>query len=216
MSGLVTVAGDAQSYVAALMTGMAGDANLTGLISVMDAPSLGGNGNGTGADELAAQMLVGVGQVPIGAITPEQNIYGGNLIMGYKQLTEPLDLHGIEATLNYFPSSDWNFFINGSYLSDEEVSSMFEGVEETVYMNTPKFKLGAGFSHTSDHVSYGANLRYQDSFFAEGWQDNSGLIPGFYTVSVNANWNVKSVDGLSVGLNIDNITDVVHLSLIHI
>ena len=87
---------------------------------------------------------------------------------------------------------------------------MFEGVEETVYMNTPKFKLGAGFSHTSDRVSYGANLRYQDSFFAEGWQDNSGEIPGFYTVSVNANWNVKSVDGLSVGLNIDNITDVVH------
>ena len=210
LSGAVTVAGDAQSYVAALMTGMAGDANLTGLINVMDAPALGGNGNGTGADELAAQMLLGVGQVPIGAITPEQNIYGGNLIMGYKQLTEPLDLHGIEATLNYFPSQDWNFFINGSYLSDEEVTSMFEGVEETVYMNTPQFKLGAGFSHTNDNVSYGANLRYQDSFFAEGWQDNSGEIPGFYTIGVNANWNVKSVDGLSVGLNIDNLTDVVH------
>ena len=112
----MTVAGDAQSYVAALMTGMAGDANLTGLISVMDAPSLGGNGNGTGADELAAQMLVGGGQVPIGAISPEQNIYGGNLIMGYKQLTEPLDLHGIEATLNYFTSSDWNFFFYYTYL----------------------------------------------------------------------------------------------------
>ncbi len=210
LSGFVTVAGDAPSYVAALMTGMAGDANLTGLVTAMDAVEAGGNGNGTGTDELANAILTSVAMTPIGAITPEQNIYGGNLIMGYKQLTDPLDLQGIEATLNYYPSRDWNFFINGSYLSDEEVTAMFEGVEETIYMNTPQFKLGAGFSHTSDNVSYGANLRYQDSFFAEGWQDNSGLIPGFYTIGVNANWNVKSVDGLSIGLNIDNLTDRVH------
>ena len=38
----------------------------------------------------------------------------------------------------------------------------------------------------------------------------SGEIPSFYTLGVNGKWNIDKLDGMSIGLSIDNITDVVH------
>ena len=40
------------------------------------------------------------------------------LIVGYKQMSEDLNLKGMEATLNYFPNTDWNFYMNMSFLND--------------------------------------------------------------------------------------------------
>ena len=212
ISGMVTVLGDGGSYVGNVLTYLAtaGDANLVNWINGWDAAAAGGNGNGTGADEFAGLLLGQVAQVPIGMVAPEQSPYGGNLIYGYKQLTEDLNLQGLEVSMNYFPSAEWTFSMNMSLLSDSSLTVDFEGVEQFVNMNTPKFKLGGGMQYASDDVSYGATLRYQDSYFADGFSGTSGNVQGFYTVGVNAKWNLESVDGLSVGLSIDNITDVVH------
>ena len=212
ISGLVTVLGDGGSYVGNVLTYLAtaGDANLVNWINGWDAAAAGGNGNGTGADEFAGLLLGTVAQAPIGMIAPEQSPYGGNLIYGYKQLTEDLNLQGLEVSMNYFPSAEWTFNMNMSLLSDSSLTVDFEGVEQFVNMNTPKFKLGGGMQYASDDVSYGMTLRYQDSYFADGFSGTSGNVEGFYTVGVNAKWNLEAVDGMSVGLSIDNITDVVH------
>ena len=212
ISGIVTVAGDGASYVGNVLTYLAsaGDANLVNWINGWDAAAAGGNGNGTGADEFASLLLGQVGQVPIGTITPEQSIYGGNLIYGYRQLTEDLNFQGLEVTTNYFPSPEWTFTMNMSLLSDSSLTATHEGVEQNINFNTPKFKLGGGMQYASDDISYGMSLRYQDSYFADGFSGQSGEVDGFYTVGVNAKWNVEAVDGMSVGLSIDNITDVVH------
>ena len=212
ISGMVTVLGDGGSYVGNVLTYLAtaGDANLVNWINGWDAAAAGGNGNGTGADEFAGLLLGQVAQVPIGMVAPEQSPYGGNLIYGYKQLTEDLNLQGLEVAMNYFPSAEWTFSMNMSLLSDSSLTVDFEGVEQFVNMNAPKFKLGGGMQYASQDLSYGMTLRYQDSFFADGFSGTSGNVEGFYTVGVNAKWNLESVDGLSVGLSIDNITDVVH------
>ena len=212
ISGMVTVLGDGGSYVGNVLTYLAtaGDANLVNWINGWDAAAAGGNGNGTGADEFAGLLLGTVAQAPIGMIAPEQSPYGGNLIYGYKQLTEDLNLQGLEVSMNYFPSAEWTFNMNMSLLSDSSLTVDFEGVEQFVNMNTPKFKLGGGMQYASDDVSYGMTLRYQDSYFADGFSGTSGNVEGFYTVGVNAKWNLEAVDGMSVGLSIDNITDVVH------
>ena len=212
ISGIVTVAGDAASYVGNVLTYLAtsGDANLTAWINGWDAAAAGGNGNGTGADEFAGLLLLGVGQVPIGTITPEQSIYGGNLIFGYKQLTEDLNFQGLEVTTNYFPSPEWTFSMNMSLLSETSLTAMQDGVEQNINFNTPKFKLGGGLQYVGEGRSWGMNLRYQDSFFANGFSGTSGEVDGFYTIGVNAKWDLEAVDGMSVGLSIDNITDVVH------
>ena len=212
ISGMVTVLGDGGSYVGNVLTYLAtaGDANLVNWINGWDAAAAGGNGNGTGADEFAGLLLGTVAQAPIGMIAPEQSPYGGNLIYGYKQLTEDLNLQGLEVAMNYFPSAEWTFNMNMSLLSDSSLTVDFEGVEQFVNMNTPKFKLGGGMQYASDDVSYGLSLRYQDSYFADGFSGTSGEVEGFYTVGVNAKWNLEAVDGMSVGLSIDNITDVVH------
>ena len=212
ISGMVTVLGDGGSYVGNVLTYLAtaGDANLVNWINGWDAAAAGGNGNGTGADEFAGLLLGTVAQAPIGMIAPEQSPYGGNLIFGYKQLTEDLNLQGLEVAMNYFPSAEWTFNMNMSLLSDSSLTVDFEGVEQFVNMNTPKFKLGGGMQYASDDVSYGMTLRYQDSYFADGFSGTSGNVEGFYTVGVNAKWNLEAVDGMSVGLSIDNITDVVH------
>jgi hypothetical protein len=212
ISGIVTVAGDAASYVGNVLTYLAtsGDANLTAWINGWDAAAAGGNGNGTGADEFAGLLLLGVGQVPIGTITPEQSIYGGNLIFGYRQLTEDLNFQGLEVTTNYFPSPEWTFSMNMSLLSETSLTATHEGVEQNINFNTPKFKLGGGLQYVGEGRSWGMNLRYQDSFFANGFSGTSGEVDGFYTIGVNAKWDLEAVDGMSVGLSIDNITDVVH------
>ena len=212
ISGMVTVLGDGGSYVGNVLTYLAtaGDANLVNWINGWDAAAAGGNGNGTGADEFAGLLLGTVAQAPIGMVAPEQSPYGGNLIYGYKQLTEDLNLQGLEVSMNYFPSAEWTFNMNMSLLSDSSLTVDFEGVEQFVNMNTPKFKLGGGMQYASDDVSYGMTLRYQDSYFADGFSGTSGNVEGFYTVGVNAKWNLEAVDGMSVGLSIDNITDVVH------
>jgi hypothetical protein len=53
-------------------------------------------------------------------------------------------------------------------------------------------------------------LRYQDSYTATGFASTSGEIASFYTLGVNGKWSVDSIPGMSVGVSIDNITDVVH------
>ena len=206
ISGFTIMAADAGSYVAALLTGMAGNDNLTNFVNAMDS-----NGQFGGADELAAAIATGVAQLPTGSIAPEQSPYGANIVVGYKQLTEDLKLNGLEATLNYFPSNDWNFYMNMSALSESTIDAADQnGRITTVNMNTPQFKMGAGMQYASEGVSYGMSLRYQDSYFADGFASTSGQIPSFYTLGVNGKWNVDAVPGMSVGLSIDNITDVVH------
>ena len=206
ISGFTIMAADAGSYVAALLTGMAGNANLTAFVNAMDS-----NGQFGGADELAAAIAGGVAMLPTGSIAPEQSPYGANIVVGYKQLTEDLKLNGLEATLNYFPSNDWNFYMNMSALSESTIDAEDQnGRISTVNMNTPKFKMGAGMQFTGEGTSYGMSLRYQDSYFADGFASTSGQIPSFYTLGVNGKWNVDAVPGMSVGLSIDNITDVVH------
>ena len=206
ISGFTIMAADAGSYVAALLTGMAGNANLTAFVNAMDS-----NGQFGGADELAAAIAGGVAMLPTGSIAPEQSPYGANIVVGYKQLTEDLKLNGLEATLNYFPSNDWNFYMNMSALSESTIDAADQnGRITTVHMNTPQFKMGAGMQFTGEGTSYGMSLRYQDSYFADGFASTSGQIPSFYTLGVNGKWNVDAVPGMSVGLSIDNITDVVH------
>ena len=206
ISGFTVMAADGGSYVAALLTGMYGNDNLTNFVNAMDS-----NGVYGGADELAAAIAGGVAQLPTGSIAPEQSPYGANIVVGYRQLTEDLKLNGMEATLNYFPSNDWNFYMNMSTLSESTIDAEDQnGRISTVNMNTPKFKMGAGMQYAGEGVSYGMSLRYQDSYFADGFASTSGQIPSFYTLGVNGKWNVDSVPGMSVGLSIDNITDVVH------
>ncbi|MDC3287577.1 carboxypeptidase-like regulatory domain-containing protein [Candidatus Marinimicrobia bacterium] len=206
ISGFTVMAADGGSYVAALLTGMYGNDNLTNFVNALDS-----NGVFGGADELATAIAGGVAQLPTGSIAPEQSPYGANIVVGYKQLTEDLKLNGMEATLNYFPSNDWNFYMNMSTLSESTIDAEDQnGRISTVNMNTPKFKMGAGMQYAGEGVSYGMSLRYQDSYFADGFASTSGQIPSFYTLGVNGKWNVDSVPGMSVGLSIDNITDVVH------
>jgi len=209
VSGIVTSAGDAASYYAGIMTAMAGNTELSAIINGWDNPAAGGNGDGYGADEYVALILGNMAGTPMGAISPTNSDYGGNLIVGYKQLSEDLVLNGLEATLNYFPNPDWNFYMNMSLLSDQILEADYEGATTQVEMNTPEFKLGGGFQYSNGDTSYGMTLRYQDSY-----DSNTGFATGrvesFYTLGVNAKWNIESVDGMSVRLVVDNITDVKH------
>ena len=176
---MVTVLGDGGSYVGNVLTYLAtaGDANLVNWINGWDAAAAGGNGNGTGADEFAGLLLGQVAQAPIGMVAPEQSPYGGNLIFGYKQLTEDLNLQGLEVAMNYFPSAEWTFSMNMSLLSDSSLTVDFEGIEQFVNMNTPKFKLGSSMQYANGEGSaYGMTLRYQDSYFADGFSGTSGNI----------------------------------------
>tara|TARA_Y100001970_G_scaffold224932_1_gene277389 strand:- start:35 stop:2287 length:2253 start_codon:yes stop_codon:yes gene_type:complete len=205
----VIMAADGQSYVADIMTAMAGNSDLAAFINILDAAAYGGNGNGTGADEVAGAIAGGIAGIPVGSISPNHHSYGGEMIFGYRSVEEAFRLSGMDLSWNWYPSSDWSFWSSYSFINKDEISVAGVNDRDTLHMNTPKHKLGGGFQYKGDGHGYGLQLRWQDSYTMDG-SVYYGKVESFYTLGVNASWDVESVDGMTVGLTVDNITDQVH------
>jgi outer membrane receptor protein involved in Fe transport len=209
MSHSVIMAADGADYVAKLMTAMYGNANLTGFVNLLDSAAAGGNGNGIGADDLAAIVAGQVGMIPVGNVSPDHSPYGADMIFGYGKVTESFRLSGMDLSLNWYPSEDWSFWSAMSYINKDEISVPNVDEEGILNMNTPKMKLGGGLQYSGDGHGYGLRLRYQDSYNMDG-SVYAGKVESFYTLGVNASFDIDSAPGLKVTLTVDNITDQVH------
>ena len=205
----VIMAADGADYVAKLMTAMYGNANLTGFVNLLDSAAAGGNGNGIGADDLAAIIAGQIGGIPVGGISPNHHNYGGEIIFGYRTVPEPFRLSGMDVSMNWYPSSDWSFWSAYSFINKDEISAPGVNDRDTLHMNTPQHKLAGGMQYQGDGHGYGLQLRWQDSYTMDG-SVYYGKVESFYTLGVNASWDVPTVEGLKVGLTIDNVTDQVH------
>ena len=205
----VIMAADGADYVAKLMTAMYGNANLTGFVNLLDSAAAGGNGNGIGADDLAGIIAGQIGGIPVGGISPNHHNYGGEIIFGYRTVPEPFRLSGMDVSMNWYPSSDWSFWSAYSFINKDEIHAEGVNDRDTLHMNTPQHKLAGGMQYQGDGHGYGLQLRWQDSYTMDG-SVYYGKVESFYTLGVNASWDVPTVEGLKVGLTIDNVTDQVH------
>ena len=209
MSHSVIMAADGADYVAKLMTAMYGNANLTGFVNLLDSAAAGGNGNGIGADDLAGIIAGTIGAIPVGNISPDHSPYGADMIFGYGKVTESFRLSGMDLSLNWYPSQDWSFWTAFSHINKDEISVPGVDEEGVLNMNTPKNKLGGGMQYSGEGHGYGLSLRYQDSYNMDG-SVYAGRVDAFYTLGVNASFDIDAAPGLKVTLTVDNITDQVH------
>ena len=163
---------DAGSLRSALSQGIADyladpdNAQLAGLIPLLDQPGLGGNGNGDYTDEMNGyvdQIVDGAAMIPFGTVTPEQVSDPTAIALTYRNFGD-VTVYGADFGFSYFPSRSWN--ITGSYSFLNE--NLFENVEDIgdVPLNAPKHKFSGGvtFRPARWPLTLGGKVSYRGPF----------------------------------------------------
>ena len=155
-------------------------AQLAAALSVLDAPSQGGNGNGSAVDELTRLFVAGTANngaafIPFGTVSPEQASDPAAVVVTYRNFGE-VTLYGLDLGLEFYPNhpnNDWVFKGNYSYLSQNLFENL-DGIAD-VALNAPrhKFNIGANYARPGTGLRLGARVRYKD-----GFPMNSGFYVG--------------------------------------
>ncbi len=176
---------DAGSLRSALSQGIAdyladpANAQLAGLITLLDQPAFGGNGNGDHADEVneyIVQIANGAAMIPFGTVTPEQVTDPTAVALTYRNFGD-VTVYGADMGFSYFPNRSWSITGSYSYIN----RNLFENVENLgdVPLNAPKHKFGGGvtFRPTNKPFSLGGKVSYRGSF---------PMLDGVYAGPVNS------------------------------
>ena len=142
------------------------NAQLAGLITLLDQKALGGNGNGDHADEMNGyvdQIADGAAMIPFGTITPDQVSDPTAVALTYRNFGD-VTVYGADLGFSYFPSRSWN--ITGSYSFINE--NLFENIDSLgdVPLNAPKHKFGGGitFRPAKWPLTLGGKISYRGPF----------------------------------------------------
>ena len=189
---------DAESLRSALRQGIdayladPANAQLAGLVTLLDQPALGGNGNGDHADEMNGyvdQIADGAAMIPFGTITPEQVSDPTAVALTYRNFGD-VTIYGADMGFSYFPNRSWT--ITGSYSFINE--NLFENVESLgdVPLNAPKHKFSGGvtFRPAKWPLTLGGKVSYRGAFpMLDGVY--GGPIDAYTLVDVNAAYELS-------------------------
>ena len=189
---------DAESLRSALSQGIdayladPANAQLAGLVTLLDQPALGGNGNGDHSDEMNGyvdQIADGAAMIPFGTITPEQVSDPTAVALTYRNFGD-VTIYGADMGFSYFPNRSWN--ITGSYSFINE--NLFENVESLgdVPLNAPKHKFSGGvtFRPAKWPLTLGGKVSYRGPFpMLDGVY--GGPIDSYTLVDVNAAYELS-------------------------
>jgi outer membrane receptor for ferrienterochelin and colicins len=130
-----------------------------------DDPANGGNGNGTGADELAA-IVAGV---PIGTVSP-QFANDPSLLLTYGNFGN-ITVYGFDIGAKFYFTEDLRLNATYSFVNKDE----FETEGTIIPLNAPRHKVGVSVQYDwkKTGLDIGARWRWQDAF-----PGNSGVFVG--------------------------------------
>ena len=168
-------------------------------LGLLDAVEMGGNGNGSPLDEMAA----GLAQIPYGTVMPNE-YSGSDILMTYANFGD-VTVKGVDLAATYYLND--NTEISGSYSwVDKNEFETEEGI--IVPLNAPAEKFSFSIAKKL-FENFDMKLRYR-------WQDafpvNSGVYVGevsdFAVADLSLGYNI--FNNSRIDLNIQNITDNVH------
>ena len=181
------------------------NAQLAGLVTLLDQQTLGGNGNGDHTDEIDAyidQIADGTAMIPFGTITPEQASDPTAVALTYRNFGD-VTVYGADVGFSYFPNRSWN--VTGSYSFINE--NLFENVENIgdVPLNAPKHKFGGGvtFRPVKWPLTLGGKVSYRGAFpMLDGVY--GGPIDSYTLVDLNASYEFSP---LTISVEASNLFD---------
>ena len=182
-----------------------------------DAPSQGGNGNGSPVDELVTLFVAGTENngpafIPFGTVTPEQATDPNAIMLTYRNYGD-ISLNGLDLNFTYYLNPSWNFGANYSFVSKD----LFEDVDGLgdIALNAPKNKFGVSVQYLNADLGLGVGLRTR---FVAGFPVRSGVYVGdlesYYTIDVNAGYDLPIGPRPRLSLTVQNLLNRRHQQFI--
>ena len=189
------------------------NAGLSQALLAFDTPSQGGNGNGSPVDELVTLFVAGTENngpafIPFGTVTPEEAADPNAIMLTYRNYGD-ISLNGLDLNFTFYLSPSFNFGANYSFVSKD----LFEDVDGLgdIALNAPKNKFGASIQYLNADLGLGVGLRTR---FVAGFPVRSGVyigdIESYYTIDLNAVYELPIGPRPSLSLTIQNVMDRKH------
>ncbi|RKU36082.1 hypothetical protein C6496_14420 [Candidatus Poribacteria bacterium] len=193
------------------------NAGLSQALLVFDTPAQGGNNNGSSVDELVGLFVAGTENngpafIPFGTVTPEQAADPNAIMLTYRNYGD-ISLNGLDLNFTYYLSPSWNFGANYSFVSKD----LFEDVDGLgdIALNAPKNKFGASVQYLNANLGLGVGLRTR---FVAGFPVRSGVYVGdiesYYTIDLNAGYDLPIGPRPRLSLTVQNLLDRKHRQFI--
>ena len=193
------------------------NAGLKQALLAFDAPSQGGNGNGSPIDELVTLFVAGTENngpafIPFGTVTPEQAADPNAIMLTYRNYGD-ISLNGLDVSFTYYLNPSLSFGANYSFVSKD----LFEDVEGLgdIALNAPKNKFGASIQYLNADLGLGVGLRTR---FVAGFPVRSGVyigdIESYYTIDLNAGYEIPIGPRPRLSLTVQNLLNRRHQQFI--
>ena len=193
------------------------NAVLSQAVLAFDAPSQGGNGNGSPVDELVMLFVAGTENngaafIPFGTVTPEQAADPNAIMLTYRNYGD-ISLNGLDVSFTYYLNPSLSFGANYSFVSKD----LFEDVEGLgdIALNAPKNKFGASIQYLNADLGLGVGLRTR---FVAGFPVRSGVyigdIESYYTIDLNAGYEIPVSPRPRLSFTVQNLLNRRHQQFI--
>jgi len=189
------------------------NAQLAQALAAFDAPTQGGNGNGSPVDELVTLFVAGTDNngaafIPFGTVTPEQAVDPNAVMLTYRNYGD-ISLNGLDMNFTFFLNPSWSLGANYSFVSED----FFENVDGIgdIALNAPKNKFGANVQYTNIDLGLGVGLRAR---FVQGFPVRSGVYVGevesYYTVDLSAGYAIPLGPKPRLSVTVQNLLNHKH------
>ncbi|RKU20101.1 hypothetical protein C6501_00490 [Candidatus Poribacteria bacterium] len=189
------------------------NAQLAQALLAFDAPTQGGNGDGSPVEELVMLFVAGTenngaAYIPFGSVTPEQAADPNAVMLTYRNYGD-ISLNGLDVNFTFFLNPSWSLGANYSFVSKD----LFENVDGIgdIALNAPKNKFGATVQYTDIDLGLGVGLRAR---FVEGFPVRSGVYVGevesYWTLDLNAGYAIPLGPKPRLSLTVQNLLDRKH------
>ena len=193
------------------------NAGLKQALLAFDAPSQGGNGNGSPVDELVMLFVAGTENngaafIPFGTVTPEQAADPNAIMLTYRNYGD-ISLNGLDVSFTYYLNPSLSFGANYSFVSKD----LFKDVEGLgdIALNAPKNKFGASIQYLNADLGLGVGLRTR---FVAGFPVRSGVyigdIESYYTIDLNAGYEIPVGPRPRLSFTVQNLLNRRHQQFI--
>lgn len=187
------------------------NAEFAAVLSQLDDPSLGGNGNGTPIDELTNLFAIGAAQIPFGTVTPQEAFDPDAVLVTFRNFGK-VTVYGADISAAFRISEGLLFGGNFSYISKNLFKRSSELIRD-VYLNSPKHKFGLFLNYGNDRIGLVlmSRLRFVDSF--EMYGPFIGSRVSAYAV-VDLSCAAPSLFGSRIDITVQNLFDYRHIEFV--
>jgi iron complex outermembrane receptor protein len=183
------------------------------ILSPLDNPFLGvgGNNNGTAADEVANYFSSGASQIPFGTVTPDEALDPTAILVTFRNFGD-ISYYGADLSLTCHISRFWNVGGAYSYISKNFFEKSPDQLRD-INLNAPRHKIGLFLQYTNPYRDLSLNVRYR-------YVDAFDMDSPFYGTSVKAYHLVDLNLGLNLiyetylSLTVQNVFDNRHIEFV--